>query len=433
MQPPNDPVLEKAAAAAQASLVVWARRTLRETALSTLAKSIQQQQQPTAPASVVLELSEDAFPTALQACDRLADCWAKHLEQGGLHDGARRVREIASSLVERENLFDSTPLTESQSATDLSQSPNIAAADEEDVPESAATTELSNGDSACTAWAHLRHLGDNLSVAMSLEDRNRAIVAELDRLGVSNQTYWTTEWSMIQKFALEIPNRLHRSAKTPKHAETQHLIDRKRKSKSKKSYHKKLPKRRRTTDDTQDTELPPSFRDAPRPPSTDDGTAVISLQSDVHNGLTVPEKQQLALCLHDEEAAAPESTKDNETPQMPVLLGALRDLGRFHFFLQLKPDQIDPSSMTDKQRRRLQKESWGIRLGDHQQIRDETRKSRMTRVVRCADKNGDWWMDLDLGHCFLQANGTLYAFRSIELFLNDEDSDGGHISENEAL
>jgi hypothetical protein len=63
------------------------------------------------------------------------------------------------------------------------------------------------------------------------------------------------------------------------------------------------------------------------------------------------------------------------------------------------------------------------RLGNHrpEEIKKQRPWSRVLRTV--SEQPKQQWFDLDVGHCILEdvSDGTLYAFRSLEMCLRDED------------
>lgn len=485
----NNPLLVAAQAAAKDQVRGWIRAALRETALQALKVNlIVRQQDGEANAKTIIDISEGAFKAAQGLCRRVAIKWGEKLLQAGHYQVATWIDDMVeteqATLFFQKNTADPSNGV-SWNALSTQNDPTSAAIFNESASphRDAAAAGLANADPAeatVTAWAELRRLGEydpcapDKAISLSM----REAIAVLDRVGESNVSYWPADrWNFIQEAVSEIPARLHgstvtrrsdgeaaqllklavdepneqiiansdndqlgdaRASNAPQHHSeaVQLLLDRKRKSSNKKRHNRPI-KRLRVTASPESSSAP---TEPPRAPSQDDGTANLHWERDIradHNWSS-EQKTLFNACFHEDAKSSADWNEEQERPCL--LLGALRDIGRSHYFSQLLADFDDGVSAvrewTDKQRRRRQREAVQVRLGDHRQIRDEAKKARMSRVIRTIesvnkddDGSGRYWFDLDLGHCLLEdvdastGRRTLFAFGSVELLLLDENKD----------
>ena len=140
----------------------------------------------------------------------------------------------------------------------------------------------------------------------------------------------------------------------------------------------------------------------------------------------------------------PDTTNKNETyndddddhAPMCILLGPLRDTGRFHFWNQQLVDQANDDNATkpgtvrsERQQRLDKRRAIKERLGDHTEEKDygATGRVRVSRILSTVDPAGNHWWDADLGYSTLEwidpttNRRELYFFSSVECILLDED------------
>ena len=459
----------------------------------------QQNDKIIAPAATTttMEITETTVTAAIDLCRRVAEKWSEKLQQAGHSVVAAWVQEIVET--EAQTLFYDKNSSKKPKAAGFSSHHQAAAAapsrrnsstrdkspsTTSDANDATTTTEATT--TATVTWEKLRRLGDHdllspsfvetttttTTTTNSVDDSYSTCIREaiqtLDEMGQQNDTYWpANQWHVIQQAAKDIPSRLHNNAKktniatetiaeaadllvedaSQDSAETvQQLLNRKRKSSNKKRHYHPPNKRQQATSTT--TTTPPvlaAIAEQPRPPSLDEGSMRWSWQQDIlaDKNWTPQEKQKLNSYLHDNDTSSSLSEKNEPVHSSSLLLGALRDVGRFHHFTQLTLDYDDDETtemLTDKQRRRRQRAAIQERLGDHDVVRsskgdtyDAAKQARMSRVIPTIRENssgggGQYWFDLDLGHCALEVaetgrDKTLHAFSSLELLLLDEDED----------
>jgi hypothetical protein len=317
-----------------------------------------------------------------------------------------------------------------------------------------------------TAWAKLRRLGESndhvldpiVIHELSYEEKLQQAIAQLDHYGMTNHTYWLhDQWPVIQRAAQHMRARLHPPPKDtalaasissnhptqtwdaqlsqallppdqhhlpsaennrPMDETMQRLVDRKRKSVNKKRrwnavLQQFVPKQKKseTRPVAIDTPLEQYDNDcgddAPRLASQDDGSAKLDWKRamEQEEASELPRGWSMDDCIH----------ASNTPADTARLLGALRDLGHFHGFHQ---SLVDASAVVRP------RDALRARLGNHRP--EEIKKQRpWSKVLRTlSDAPQQHWLDLDVGHCILEnaMDGTLYAFRSVEMCLRDEDT-----------
>jgi hypothetical protein len=476
-------LLEQASAAAKRHVQGWIRAALREVALQALRWHVEHGGTEEETRVVI---TGDAVAACQQFCRTVGAKWAEKLRLGNRDGAAEWVDEIVAS--ETDCLFFNAPSTDDsaeieQEGTEGTTEP---LGNNNSIEESLDTHDTTLGErtdgveskriSPLTTWAKLKRIGEHdiLSENQELTTIEDAILY-LDKLGENNETFWSpNQWPAIQQAAALIPQRLHGMTVTERRPDEtaelllsngsapaadgasenrtdalQLLLDRKRKSSHKKRHNKprgdKAPRIQHAPEML--------FDDTPRPPSRLPSSMQIS-RDEIMNHWTKTEKKQLDQMLH---SAGPVATNDDAvgnsaTPSL--MLGALRNIGRFQYFNQLSADSSPTESAAsrhgavnddDRHRRRQQKDAALARLGDHVPVREasngnssrsssEAKKSRVTWVARTVqphdrtapERGGRCWFDFDLGHCTMEGIGpdgrrTLYSFRSVEVMLLDED------------
>jgi hypothetical protein len=451
----SHPLLESSAICAQSQLERCIRATLRETFMQVLRQQLKIQRQPQVlhndelidpiNASMTVEITTENLTIAQLFCRRIAYLWQEKLRESGYREVAGWVDNVIKKY--ETSFYDEDPTQRTK--VHLLKRETIAVLETRND-----TDGSSSNDSPRTAWTRLRKMGEHDVAAIQEDDDSQArlqnAIHTLDDLGEKNKTYWIKDqWSLIQMASQEIVSRLYNGGKRPgiaamsRHGDCNHLvntdkdldtaqtiINRKRKSISKKRVLLQLPSKRMATSPSLDDVIQD---EQPRAPSVDTGHISFSLENDIlsYNVWTSKERMELDSCMHDSE----EATGDGNEPKR-YLLGALVDLGRFHFSNQLNidHDEIQAQEWTEKQRRRRQRGAVQERLGDHTRTKDThdaTKLTRLSRVIRSTTGNQlrqQFWMDLDLCSCVLDiatsAEGrSLHAFRSLELLLVDEDDD----------
>jgi len=467
----------------------------------------------TTPSDVrVLEVTGNDILAAQNLCRRVADAW----RDGLLDRGHRRVADLVRRLVETEleTLF--------FSAEDSGETATAARALAEEVSPLShlSDPERRNEFSYVTSLGRLRSIGRRGGNDILAETERPKLPApeairQLDDLVLRGQSEagLLGDWNAVQRFCdVEVPSRLH-NAKRPRPEielipksvwekqqkkeqslrqmqqeslvgvggcinpaqEEQTTADevkelvlrRKRKTaiRPPPSASDSTTKRRRGQDYLGCASISPFAAAPARPANDDDGEQRWRWKRDVVDGLSNVDRAKLDRCLHD--------TSSQNCPAGPppaVLLGALRDTGRFHHWIQSIVDRdrggADYGSDADEEiaapstrrhDKRAQRKSVKERLGGHVEVgdygqgpRSGLKLSRVTRAVEGSCAGGDvgdddsesrrrHWLHLDLGHCLFEwpakeledkydydseqrMERKLYYFDSLEAILLDEDS-----------
>jgi hypothetical protein len=147
----------------------------------------------------------------------------------------------------------------------------------------------------------------------------------------------------------------------------------------------------------------------------------LSWKDDIVGALTEQERQYLEhnMIHHPEEESAIE---------LHSVLGALKDVGSFHQYLQHRKRE-DLEEMSDKKKRREERKCRKQRLFPHEMEKEDRESKRaVTKVMRTIDSSNQHWMELDMGECLMEVvdpdsnQKKLCAFSSLEMALKDEDA-----------
>jgi len=261
----------------------------------------------------------------------------------------------------------------------------------------------------------------------------------LDTMGRQGETMWPNDWSLVQDAAKEIPHRLHLDGgkkpkveyeivpksilKSPKGEDDDEENDKAAEIVSRTSghvtFHLERKKRKAQEGEagraTQKPRRKEEHKEKPREPSTMEAETVWDWEV---TKMTVEDKGQLeAKYIH----------PDNKPTPNHILLGAIKHLGRSHFFLQ---NEVTEDESDETKRKRALRKAFKERLGPLQMMRDERDANKLLTKMRRAYHSSDQqiWSECDLGECMLEieskdsnSDKKLFAFSSIELSLRDED------------
>jgi hypothetical protein len=276
------------------------------------------------------------------------------------------------------------------------------------------------------------------------------VIRLLDDVGCRGETSWPYGWSIIQEAARNNTKRLHsetikgRPRIAPTNPEYEVIpkslvgseqvqnaivtaealeIDAVLSSRSKRLTTMMERKRKamsEPSDELQVEEEHPAQSDPPRAPSQVGKEERWSWKESVVASLSKPSRQELERdMIHPDE--------EDIAVDPDCVVGALKDVGRFHLHIQQSTHGISDEEPSDKRQRRQLRKARKERL--YPNVVDEKYgKKKDTKVIRTTSENHEHWMELDMGECLMEiilpnANKKIVcAFSSLEIMLKDEDA-----------
>lgn len=443
-------LIEKANACARLMVLRWIRSVFREVSLQVL-KRLWRISHNDKKNVILLEVTHEHLDACERTCERLARFWYQRLRGDGQIQVADWVREV----MERKRFWESDDAVleeefPSSSHVEPARTLPVARRDQSvDATTTDASSPLQTSDCKFIS-TKMRRLGQRNpgEDPPSLD----LVIRTLDDMGRRGETAWPYDWSIIEEVARNNTKRLHSETikGRPRNDSTnsvyevipKSLVDREQHeaivtteakeseidaivSFRSKRLTKMLERKRKTAPEPsvelQVTETLPSQLDPPRAPSHVGKGERWSWQDMVVGSLSEQSRQELECSMihpdHDESTAEPH-----------CVIGALKDVGRFHLHIQhLARGGGDTAKekSNNHQRRQLRK-ARKERMYPNVVDEKEDKKS-YTKVIRVVGENQEHLMELDMGECLMEINSPdannkiLCAFSSLEIMLKDED------------
>jgi hypothetical protein len=442
-------LIEKANACARSMVVRWIRNVFREVSLQVL-KRLWKVSHDEDKKNVTLEVTHEDLDVCERTCERLGRFWCQRLRD----NQQVQVAEWVRGVMERKRFWESDDAVldgeefPRSGLAEAARTPSMSSRDESVEASAADTSSLLQISDCKLISTKLRRLGErNSGEEPPSLDR---VIRTLDEMGRRGETAWPYDWSIIQEAARSNTKRLHSETITgrPRASATmpgyevvpKSLVDRDQvqdaivtaeaseidtvlSSRSKRLTTMLERKRKATSEpsaELQVTEAQPTQSDPPRAPSHIGKEERWSWKGTVVASLSEPSRQELERdMIHPDEE---ESTADPH-----YVVGALKDVGRFHLHIQQSAHGISDDDMSDKRQRRQLRKARKERLYPNV-VDEKDDKKKYTKVIRTISENQEHWMELDMGECLVEIdspNATkkiVCAFSSLEIMLKDEDA-----------
>jgi len=437
-------LVEQANYSAKEMALYWIRSVFRQVSVQTL-KQLWTITHGDDNDSTKLHITHEHLETCERTCERLGNFWCQRLRDSGQMQVAEWVNEIMDKRRFWESddvLLGKASLTsgEGETAATLqtsSENKSIGACSK---PEVEPLPLPPNGSKLILT--KIRRLGERkVGEAPPSLDR---VSRTLDELGRNGETEWPLDWSIIEEAARNNVKRLHSESirgrplhKASKNnyevvpkslvetTENQQEIDAIMASRGRLTMmveRKRKAAAEPSADETTQV-APPTLKSLARAPSSFGDNERLSWNDDVIATLSEQDRQQLErdMIHKNQEAEEPPA-------ELHSVLGALKDVGGYHMYLQNQHDDTI-EEMSDKKRRREERKARKQRLFPRQvEKQDRETKKAVTKVMRTLDSAEQHWMELDMGECLVEivdpesSQKKLCALSSLEVLLKDEDA-----------
>ena len=454
-------LIEQANACAKSMAFCWIRSVFREVSVQTLKRLW-----IVAPGDnekVVLSVTQQHLQACELTCLRLGHFWCQRLRDSGQN----QMAEWVQAVMERKRFWESDESvmgdkaqnsagTETVTTLPMPQEKNTTNDSKEEVEP---LPLQSNGNKLI--MTKIRQLGERrIGEGPPPLDR---VSRTLDELGYKGETAWPYDWSIIEEAARSNVKRLHSETLKgrPRNATSnldyevvpKSLVEREQRETSQNTTvatnvnagnQQEIDtimaskgrltammerKRKAASAEPSDEQQRATRARAPSPqlaclarePSHFGENERFYWEYDIVGALSEQERQYLErnMIHHPEEEPAAE---------FHSVLGALKELGGFHLYLQNR-EREDLDEMSDKKKRREERKCRKQRLFPRESEKEDRETKRaVTKVARTIDGNKQHWMEFDMGECLLEVvdpdsnQKTLCAFSSLEVMLRDEDA-----------
>lgn len=449
-------LLQEANACAKSMAIRWIRSVFREVSVQTLKRQwIVTPNDDKGIKVTTLRVTQQHLEACELTCLGLGTFWCQRLRDAGQNQVAEWVREV----MEEKHFWESDEsVLGDESQHRSGEVERVQAQPAANDPTKQEVEPLPLPSNTKLIMTKIRQLGKR-KIGQEPPPPLDRVSRTLDELGRNGETAWPYDWSIIEQAARNNVKRLYsetlkgrsRTLKTGAEYEVvpKSLVEREKREASQNAtvasetmdnqqeidailassvnlatmVERKRKAASEQSDEAQGSRRAPSppLATIARPPSHFGRKERLSWKDDVVGSFSEQERDYMKRnMIH--------SIDDEPTTEVHSALGALKQVGEFHSYLQNQQGN-DVEEVSDKKRRREERKCLKQRLFPHEpQKEDRKTKRAVTKLVRTIDGNKQHWMELDMSECLLEFidpdsnQKTLCAFSSLEVTLKDEDA-----------